>query len=399
MNKVLLRQYMVVGGIAGGLMTLVMAGLFLSSGDNRAKRTEDVQKNFRQLGSDIDPASLWIQRAEVELEQLGKNNEQLESMLRRMEERLSAAEQKQRDLLVAPAVMEPPILVYHEEQAVAPPVVVEPEPPPVIIADQVPPLPNSPFGLDKEVIDFTTDDKVFAISVLAKDTAADQPAPQQMASYLPAGSFAGAALLTGLDAPTGGNGRSNPVPVLLTLTNSGTLPNRWRHQVQECVVTAAGYGDLAAERAYMRLDRFSCVLVNGSTVDLEVSGYVVGEDGKAGLRGRVVSKQGVLIARALLAGLASGIGEGLTQSITSVGTSAIGSVQNVESGRLLEYGFARGAGKALDQVARWYLERANEVYPVIEINSGRQVELVLIEGLHLGADLLRLASKIGQAEE
>ena len=36
---------------------------------------------------------------------------------------------------------------------------------------------------------------------------------------------------------------------------------------------------------------------------------LAGEDGKAGMRGRLVSKQGQLLANALLAGVASGIGQ------------------------------------------------------------------------------------------
>ena len=372
-----MRQYGVVAAVSCGLMALVVTGLLLSSDGHRVARADQVSKDFRQLGADVSPAEIWMQRAGTELTQLQQDNEKLEAMLLRLEERLDSAEQEQRQVLATP----PPLV--EPEPEVLPPVADLPAP----IFEQGQYLPEPPPDAAEE------NDAVLALAVYqAPEGAEAAPELPDVAGYLPAGSFVSAALLTGLDAPTGGGGRSNPVPALLALLDEGTLPNRWRHQVRECMVTAAGYGDLAAERAYIRLDRFSCVLVDGRTVDLAVSGYVVGEDGKAGLRGRVVSKQGALIARALLAGVAGGIGEGLSQSVTSVGTSALGTVQSVDANRLLDYGLARGAGKALDQVARWYLERANEVYPVIEINSGRRVELVLIEGLRLGVDLLRLAS-------
>ena len=379
MNKVLLRQYAVVAVVTGALLLLVVTGLLLSSDRQRVGRADQVSKDFRQLGADVNPSEIWMQRAGTELTQLQQDNEKLEAMLLRLEKRLDLAEQERRQILEAPPPLAAPTSL--PEPVVLPPAAALPTPF-LEYGQQVQAPPNA----------VAENDAVLAIAVYqAPEGPKAAPKLPKVASYLPAGSFVGAALLTGLDAPTGGGGRSNPVPVLLALLDEGTLPNRWRHQVQECMVTAAGYGDLAAERAYIRLDRFSCVLADGGTVDLAVSGYVVGEDGKAGLRGRVVSKQGALIARSLLAGMAGGIGEGLSQSVTSVGTSALGTVQSVNANRLLEYGLARGAGKALDQVARWYLERANEVYPVIEVNSGRKVELVLIEGLRLGVDLLRLA--------
>ena len=164
-------------------------------------------------------------------------------------------------------------------------------------------------------------------------------------------------------------------------------PNRFRSRVKECFVTAAGYGDISSERAYLRLERLSCVLKTGEVVEAQVKGYVSGVDGKTGLRGRLVSKQGQIIAKSLLVGIASGIGRGLAQSVTTTSTSALGAVQSVDPERIAQYGLAQGAGSALDRIAEWYLERANETYPIIEIDAGRTVDIVLTEGVDLGADL------------
>ena len=206
--------------------------------------------------------------------------------------------------------------------------------------------------------------------------------------YLPAGSFARAVLLSGLDAPTGGVANTNPHPVLLKLSQNGTLPNRFRSRVKECFVTAAGYGDISSERAYLRLERLSCVLKTGEVVEAQVKGYVSGEDGKTGLRGRLVSKQGQIIAKSLLVGIAGGIGTGLAQSVTTRSTSALGAVQTVDPEKLLQYGLSQGASSALDKVADWYLQRANETYPIIEVDAGRKVDVILTEGVDLGADIV-----------
>lgn len=222
-----------------------------------------------------------------------------------------------------------------------------------------------------------------------------KPVTHHVRDFLPAGAFAKAVMLSGLDAPTGGLAKTNPQPVLLRLLDHGTLPNHFRSRVRECFVTAAGFGDLASERAYLRLEKLSCVLRDGTALEVALKGFVAGEDGKAGLRGRVVSKQGQLIARALVAGVASGIGNGVAQSFTSLSTSALGNVQNIDPGNIAQYGVANGFASALDRIAQWYLERANEVYPVLEVDAGRIVEVVLNEGLELGVDMLKNANDTG----
>jgi len=228
-----------------------------------------------------------------------------------------------------------------------------------------------------------------------KGTGTGKPVTHHVRDFLPAGAFAKAVLLSGLDAPTGGLAKTNPQPVLLRLLDHGTLPNRFRSRVRECFVTAAGFGDLASERAYLRLEKLSCVLRDGTVLEVALKGFVAGEDGKAGLRGRVVSKQGQMIARSLVAGVAGGISSGIAQSFTSISTSALGNVQSIDPGNIAQYGVANGFGSALDRIAQWYLERANEVYPVLEVGAGRVVEVVLNEGLELGVDLLNNANDTG----
>ncbi|MEX0914729.1 MAG: TraB/VirB10 family protein, partial [Wenzhouxiangellaceae bacterium] len=227
------------------------------------------------------------------------------------------------------------------------------------------------------------------------DQGAGKPVMHHVRDFLPAGAFAKAVMLSGLDAPTGGLARTNPQPVLLRLLDHGTLPNRFRSRVRECFVTAAGFGDLASERAYLRLEKLSCVLRDGAVLEVTLKGFVAGEDGKAGLRGRVVSKQGQMIARALVAGVAGGIGDGVAHSFTSLSTSALGNVQNIDPGNIAQYGVASGFATALDRIAQWYLERANEVYPILEVDAGRVVEVILNEGLELGVDLLNNANDTG----
>jgi hypothetical protein len=44
-----------------------------------------------------------------------------------------------------------------------------------------------------------------------------------------------AALLGGLDAPTGGQAQSNPHPILMRVQDNAFLPNRYRFKIKECL--------------------------------------------------------------------------------------------------------------------------------------------------------------------
>ena len=43
----------------------------------------------------------------------------------------------------------------------------------------------------------------------------------------------------------------------------------------------------------------------------------------------------------------------------------------------------RGAGDALDRLANFFMDMAEEMFPVIEIDAGRRIELVLNRGATL----------------
>ena len=205
---------------------------------------------------------------------------------------------------------------------------------------------------------------------------------------IPAGSFGQAVLLSGLDAPTGGLAERNPHPVLLELIDSGNLPNRYRHRVKQCRVVGSGTGNISDERAYIRLERLTCVLKNGDIISEVATGTITGEDGKNGLRGNLVTKQGQLIANAFWAGSLSNIGGAIAQSYTSVATSAAGTVSTLDPNKVLESGVASGVGSTMEKIADWYFKRAEETYPIIEISAGRIVNLFLTEDLALNTNLL-----------
>lgn len=225
-------------------------------------------------------------------------------------------------------------------------------------------------------------------SVSPTSTAQDaKGVPKTTQNYLPSGMFGQAVVLSGLDAPTGGQAQSNPHPVLLELRDLAKLPNAYRYDWQSCFVTGAGYGDISSERAYIRTENLSCVAKDGRVLDVPIKGYIAGEDGKAGMRGRLVSKQGQALANALLAGVVSGIGSGLEKSSTTTSVSPLGSTSTVKPGAEVKAGIGEGVGKALDRLANYYIALAEKMFPVVEVDAGRVVDVVLTKGVTVDVDV------------
>jgi conjugal transfer pilus assembly protein TraB len=105
------------------------------------------------------------------------------------------------------------------------------------------------------------------------------------------------------------------------------------------------------------------------------------------MRRRLVSKQRQILANALLAGITGGIGHAFQQNSTTFSVSPLGSTSSVEPGRQLEAGLGTGIGRALDRLAQYYINLAEKVFPVVEIDAGRTVDVVLTQGMSLGESL------------
>jgi conjugal transfer pilus assembly protein TraB len=194
---------------------------------------------------------------------------------------------------------------------------------------------------------------------------------------LPPGSILSGVLLTGLDAPTALAARRDPMPALLRVKQDTILPNLHSADQRECFVLVSGYGDLSAERAYLRAEDLSCVLADGSTFHERIEGYVVGEDGRAGMNGKVVSRQGAFIARSLVTGIMEGIAQAFgRQQSYGIGVSQ-GQLSFQQAGDQTTGGAISGAAKGLDRIADFYLQQAVAMFPVVEILAGRKVDLVL----------------------
>jgi len=200
---------------------------------------------------------------------------------------------------------------------------------------------------------------------------------------IPAGSFAEAVLLSGLDAPSGGDAMGQPHPVLMSLVGDTYLPNRWKTDIKECFVVGSGYGDMSTERAYIRAEKMSCVKNNGDILEKNIEGYVSGEDGKVGMAGLVVSKQGTMLLRTLVAGFIQGTAEAFQENESEVSIDSGGSVRTFDPNSAGSLAVFTGFGNAAEMLADFYMDLVNQMFPVVEINAGRKVTLIFLNAIML----------------
>lgn len=202
--------------------------------------------------------------------------------------------------------------------------------------------------------------------------------------WIPTGSMIPVKLLTGLDAP----GKSAALggeshPVLMFVEEMSVLPNNVQMDMRECFVLGEGMGDLSEERAKIRAIALSCVKKEEQTaVDIQIKGILTGEDGKIGLRGPVVQREGAILAKALMAGFVRGISQIFMpyQQGFFIAPSPQQAFQFPDPEKVGMAGVAGGLGGAAQILARHYSQLAKEIYPIIEIDAGRQGTLVIMEG-------------------
>jgi len=62
---------------------------------------------------------------------------------------------------------------------------------------------------------------------------------------------------------------------------------------------------------------------------------------------------------------------------------ALASAQTANAGQQLQNGIGIGVGKALDRLSQYYIGLAEKLFPIIEVDAGRTVEVVFTKGFSL----------------
>ena len=220
--------------------------------------------------------------------------------------------------------------------------------------------------------------------------------------WLPAGAHAEAVVLAGVDASAGVSSQGDPRPVLMRITGPAWTAaedgTALQVDVDGCTVTGAAHGDLSSEKVYVRFRTMTCAGPEpGTVIETDVAGFVVGS-GKTGVRGPVVSREGALVEKAFLAGVVSGLGQGVSQAFQpqAVATGTGAAVANTGLGDIGRAGLGAGASSAGQKVADYMIRRAEQYQPVVQLQAGTKVTLVFLEGARIDGRAPVLTAQKGQ---
>lgn len=401
-SRMRLKQFSLLGGII--IFGIVVSKLLLTSSsevlkeEKKEDRKESVKLNTPFEA--VNPRDVWVNRVQKEAEDartearaireenqiFGKKLENLENLLlkggflsgrqERQDEAGSLSIPSPSDAFMPLSSGEPPFVPGKTRgQKFSPPS-----------------LPDSPPSVGKEA--GKGDDHLFEDKTPSKIFHMSLPEGARMLlknidNYVPAGSYARAVLTSGVVASTALQASGQPQPIVLRLVDDGHLPRGFGSTMKDNVLIGACYGDLSSERVICRLESMSWVEKDGVTVEKKVKGWVIGEDGRPGLRGEVVDRSGEAVRDTMIAGMLSGLSGFLKQEATSsvYPVSPFGQTHALKGKQALGGAASSGASNAMDKLAEFSIKRAEQMQPVILIASGRVVDVVFQDGVDIRPEL------------
>ena len=87
----------------------------------------------------------------------------------------------------------------------------------------------------------------------------------------------------------------------------------------------------------------------------------------------------------MLVGSLSGLGEAVSLAAQDSTTNFAGTVTNTVDDPW-RAGLGRGMRDALDRIADYYLRLADKIFPVLEVDAGRDVDIVLTQSASITVD-------------
>jgi conjugal transfer pilus assembly protein TraB len=372
------KQYVLLGGVCLGISGGVVSVLGLTFRGKSAAATDKVlsgkkaEKRIKieSSGTSLNPQEVWVDRLDKDRDVIKKRLDTLENLFKQLAGQTIGMEQRAvvreassgtSSQTLDASFLKGPDLKGSEEIAKA-----------KVLAEK-PKFHRISFQLDGRL---------------------SKKIKRSIDHYVPAGSFARGVLTSGVVASTSVQASANPQPVHIQLTDFGNLPRGFKSDVKHCFLIGSAYGDLASERVFMRLEKLSCVeRQTQEVIELSVDGYVAGEDGANGLRGVIVDRSGPAMRNAFVGGFFAGVGnffgQQKSQVPTTVGHNGLTTVNPLTAQNMLEAGAGKGLGNAMEKFSDFYIKRAEQLQPVVEIEPGRRVDVVFKGGFDMNQTVYR----------
>ncbi|EFP8475195.1 conjugal transfer protein TraB [Shigella boydii] len=209
--------------------------------------------------------------------------------------------------------------------------------------------------------------------------------------FLPATSIITGVLINGLEAPTSLSSKAEPMPVTMRIKKDIIMPNNFTMDLRDCNLLGSAVGDLASQRAYIRATSISCVNSKGKAFDVKLEAYAVSEnDGKNGIRGNLISRNGNAIAGSAFAGGLSALAGSLSPSKVSSLNIDPNSTAEYQSPNIGALGALAGAGAAqggLNRLVDYYTSIAEQQWPIVEVSPGRPITFIVQSGATIPTNL------------
>lgn len=197
-------------------------------------------------------------------------------------------------------------------------------------------------------------------------------------TVLPLGSYVKTRVLTGVEAND-----KEPYPMLLQADYAFVGPNGSKVDMSGCFFIAKAKGNLSTERVMGEITEMSCVRSNGEHFKRTVRGYIAGEDSTFGVTGELISKQGQVLAAAIIANLAKGAGDAIAlsqqQQTIAVGNTGSAATATNVTGNVPAFVAGKAVADASTVIAQWYLNYATSLVPSIAVGSGRDIWVVMLD--------------------
>jgi conjugal transfer pilus assembly protein TraB len=206
-----------------------------------------------------------------------------------------------------------------------------------------------------------------------------KPAEEKKTVYLPSGTTLKGKIINSFPAPVGGE---RFPAVLIELDGYARLPNNYRLDLSRCLVIAKGEGSYVLERAKLETYKLSCILKNGKVIEVSPKGMVVsGEDGLEGVKGKFlnINREQMLtyLGGTTISGFFSALQQGQVEKITTPS----GTTTNIKDE--LRYALYGSLAQTWNEFARFYLEEAKKIVPVVVVQAGVPVYIVFVDGVSL----------------
>ncbi|WP_371222536.1 TraB/VirB10 family protein [Orientia tsutsugamushi] len=219
---------------------------------------------------------------------------------------------------------------------------------------------------------------------------AESEQKKNVENYVTSGSSARAVLLIEVVVGTGTNSSSSPEPIVLQLLDTAILYDKYKtDQIKKAILIGSCNGEMSSERAKCRIETLSVVNNQGDIIEKKVEGWLIGEDGRSGIKGIVVDKSSNIASMAALNGLFSSIAKFLQSKaikpdmLPTLNLVAGGQQQEFQIGEVFQSGAYAGASNAFDKLADFAIKRADSMSPVIVVASGRVIDVVFKKGFDL----------------